>query len=550
MRDQSPLSEQGLESAKALAVAGRVDEAQAVAQDVVAREPNNAEAYNFLGALQAQRGNASHALTYYERALALAPSLAKARSNLAAALLALGRNDDAERHLARACSDDPSHAPAFANLGHLRLRQGRADDALSMFERAATIAPDEAMNWSNLAAAQVQCGRELAAVASLRRALTLAPHSVSAWTNLANVFDRLDRPADMLDAIERALVLAPQSPELHTAAGVALRKLGRYDAAVGAHERALALRPDMARARFNRALILLARGQFAEGWRDYQSRQSALQSGLRVEPLSRDLSGRRILLIANQGLGDELFFLRFAPELVRRGAWVAYRASGKIAALLQRSGTLDLVTTGDDRPSDVDMDLLVDDLPYAIGADERTIPAPLPLSPLPDRATAMRNRLAAFGPPPYIGLTWRAGVDALGQLYKTVPVESLAGAVAGAPGSLVSLQRHPKPGETAAFAAAAGRPVHDFSAVNDDLEDALALLALLDEYVGVSNTNIHLRASLGRASRVLVPFPPEYRWMIQGDESPWFPGVRVYRQSAERDWRPALSALSAELRAR
>ena len=110
-----------------------------------------------------------------------------------------------------------------------------------------------------------------------------------------------------------------------------------------------------------------------------------------------------------------------------------------------------------------------------------------------------------------------------------------------------SVQRQPAAGELAAFAAALGRPAADLSPLNDDLEAMLALCGELDDLVCVSNTNVHLRAALGRTSRVLVPAPPEFRWMTEGGESPWFPGTRVYRQASDGDWDAALCALTRDL---
>jgi hypothetical protein len=148
-----------------------------------------------------------------------------------------------------------------------------------------------------------------------------------------------------------------------------------------------------------------------------------------------------------------------------------------------------------------------------------------------------------------VGLTWRAGLDRKGRigLAKGVPVEPFAHALAGVRATVISLQRGPAAGEVEAFAAALGAPVHDGAALNDRLEDALAAMELMDEYVGVSNTNTHLRASAGRAARVLVPWPPEWRWMHDPERSPWFPQMPLYRQPAEGDWAPALARLRNDL---
>jgi len=165
--------------------------------------------------------------------------------------------------------------------------------------------------------------------------------------------------------------------------------------------------------------------------------------------------------------------------------------------------------------------------------------------------------LTRLGPPPYLGVTWRAGAlrknrsefAARGEdpLEKEIDIAALASALGAWRGSVLALQRLPLEGEVAAFGRALGRPCHDLCAVNEDLADMAALLRVVDEYVGVSNTNMHIRAGLGMGGRVLVPFPPEFRWMNAGGETPWFPGFRLYRQPPGGNWQRSLAALAGDL---
>ena len=165
----------------------------------------------------------------------------------------------------------------------------------------------------------------------------------------------------------------------------------------------------------------------------------------------------------------------------------------------------------------------------------------------------MSGRNTTLGPPPYLGLTWRGGTAPKLQrgiawmLHKGAPIPQLAAAVKPVAGTLLVLQRAPEPGEIEELQRHLGRPVHDLSALNEDLEGMLALLALIDEYVGVSNANMHLRSSVGKTARVLMPCPAELRWLAAGDESPWFPGFRIYRQRPDGDWGAAFSALAEAL---
>ena len=209
---------------------------------------------------------------------------------------------------------------------------------------------------------------------------------------------------------------------------------------------------------------------------------------------------------------------------------------------------IDNIADPDAAPSAGDFVFAVGDLPQLLGMERiDQIPPPLVLTPRAEVLAAVRARLVAAGPAPYIGVTWRAGSSLRNALYKEVPLPQLARLLRDVPATIVLLQRHPAPGEIEAFARELGRPVHDLSALNEDLEQMLALLALIDDYVGVSNTNMHLRAGAGKTARVLVPAPPEWRWMAEGKTSPWFPGFRVYRQEQDGNWGAALTTLQQEL---
>ena len=182
------------------------------------------------------------------------------------------------------------------------------------------------------------------------------------------------------------------------------------------------------------------------------------------------------------------------------------------------------------------------------------LPAPSTrIKSLEKQLVSIQSRLAALGPPPYLGITWRGGTPPSEQgagswlLFKTLGIAQLGAALKSYQGTFLALQRKPAPGEIATLEQAIGARVHDLSDLNDDLEGMLALLELIDEYVGVSNTNTHLRACAGKTARVLVPAPAEWRWMATGKYSPWFPGFPVYRQTNDGDWRAALDELARDL---
>ncbi len=551
MPTPQPAITDDLRRATAAAEAGRFDEAESDCRQILAANPADPAALCLAGALAARRGDLDAAVAQYRAALAVAPRFVKALSNLGAALSGRGRFAEAEGPLTLALEEDPAHGPATINLGQLRLAQGRIDEAIQLLQRAVALVPSDIMAWNNLGAAFLRAERLDEAEQTLRQALSLDPASGAAWSNMGNVHHRRGRYGEAADAFRAALAHGAAPAETSTHLGAALRGLGLYDDALQAHDQALRSKPDLAEARFNKALLLLGAGRLHDGWADYRARPSARAFRARQKladtpRLPADLTGKKLLIVTNQGFGDELFFLRFAPPLKARGASLVYRAGSKIAPLARQIAALDQVIDAD-ATEPADLVLLVDDLPYALG-DSGT-PPPLALAPDAQRVAALRDRLAQFGPAPYLGVTWRGGVDKNGALFKQAPRAGIARIAAAWAGTVVVAQRAPDAGEAAAFAQDVGRDALDLSALNDDLEDMLALLALLDDYVAVSNTNVHLRQSLGRTSRVLVPMPPDWRWMNAGDESPWFPGTRVYRQAADGSWDAALSRLSGDLKA-
>jgi tetratricopeptide (TPR) repeat protein len=464
-----------------------------------------------------QAGRSEEAYDAFQNAVALDPRRVDARVNLANLLAERGENDRARIHFAEALEVDPACVEAMVGLGNIAEREDKTAEAETLYRRALAADPNYTDAHVNLGVALNAAGRSEAALASLRRALAIDPRCANAHANL----------------------------------GHALMGMGEWQDALGALDRALTIAPEHVDARINRATVRLLTRDFAGGWRDYLARDAKQSVGIGVhrEALPAKLDGQRLLVLADQGLGDELFFLRFAAVLKARGATVYYRAGDKIAAMVARSGAVDRVVGPSEAPPGVTLTLSVGDLPFLLGlASVKDVPPPLPIPPLPEARAAMAERLAALGPAPRIGVTWRAGTKIHhNSLFKEAPRAALAGALADAPGTLIALQRQPAEGEVAAFADEAGRTVHDMTALNESLEDMLALLALLDDYVCVSNTNVHLRAGAGRTSRVLMPHPPEFRWMADGDESPWFPGTRIYRQTAAGDWACALTRLKEEL---
>ncbi|MFN7088135.1 MAG: tetratricopeptide repeat protein [Burkholderiales bacterium] len=537
--------------ATALAMQRKLDAAETLLRRLTSRFPDEALVWFNLGNVLRDLARFAEALDCYRAALARDPQLVEARNNLGGALQALQRFEEAEREY-RACL---------------------------------AMAPDYALAKCNLASVIIDLGRFGEAEALCREVIREAPGLSEAHTFLGAALGHQGRQAEALACHRTAAQIAPRNPRVVETYASALVENGAIGEGLRWFSRALALDPESLPAHQLLASALLAHGYLADGWAEYRHRPafieySKLYAGFALSrTLPCALGGKRVCLLREQGLGDELFFLRFVPQLTATGARVTYRAGDKIRSLLERAACFEQVLEKNAPLPPAEVVMLLGDLPHALGAPEACAllpppvsenampwrdfprhtavfwPAPPPslvLPPLADRLAAVRRRLAAAGNPPYVGVTWKAGTapqeqrDAASwRLHKEIAIPALAGALRDFPATFLALQRHPAAGQIEALARALGQPVHDFTDLNEDLEGMLALLALIDEYVGVSNTNMHLRAAAGRTAHVLVPCPGEWRWLASGSSSPWFPDFRIYRQALDGSWDGALAKLRA-----
>lgn len=485
------------------------------------------------------------------------------RIHLGNTLAASGRAEEALECFRRALELSPDNVDILYNIGTLCRNAGRFEEAIGFYSQVLDIAPGHVETLNNLGTVRERTGDVAEAVKLYRRAVAFDPANVHGYCNLANALRMQWALEEAERCCARALELQPDFIDGLVNLGNIRFVQGQFNAAIQAYQRTAQLAPEEPELRYSCGMLGLALGDFADAWADYQSRAARCgvlrATGVLDDALPDDIAGMTILVVGEQGIGDELFFLRCAALLKSRGARLACVCDGRIRTLLERTHLFDtLLIHGDALPSrDVtlaagDLPLLLDRAGWEGGRPEHA--RPLRLEPSPERIHAMQGYLADLGPPPYLGVTWRAGTRLSNQrtwrdlgLSKEVPLDILAPALRDFPGTIISLQRNPEVGETARLAAQIRVAVHDASAVNSDLEGMLALLGLVDEYVGVSNTNMHLMAGMGGQARVLVPNPPEWRWMAVGDESPWFPGFALYRQASDGSWHDAMARLRSDL---
>ncbi len=541
---------------------GRLPEAEALYRQALAARSDLVEAMLGLGILLRTAGRIEEAKGVLSRCAVLAPRPGYAWLELGLAQAASNDREGAASSFATAARAEPALVGAHANLGLVLAELDRPEPALTALAQALALKPGDAQLLRSYALVALDAGRPDDALRAAERAASagLEPASAAGLLGLTNLYARRYDRAE--GAFRRALELAPDSPELAVSLGATIEGAGRFEEAIAYYRAYLERQPGQLHARFMLALLLLGQGAFEEGWACYASRPSAREVRGKLGPATdiRALTGQRVLVLTEQGIGDEVFFLRYLPLLrqIAQPEAIVYDPSPKFRAVAGRIAELDGVPAQGLVPWWAGPKVLLADLPMLCAEATRrnVLPPPLRISPLPERATQWRAALAAFGPGPYVAVNWRGGqlqrdpgqVRWFSQLQvKRIEPALLGAALKSWPGTVVSVQQQPAAAEFEAFRNACGRNVFDAARANDDIEDLLALLASVDELVGVSTTGVHLRGAAGGSARILVQYPPEWRWMQNGARSPWYPGATLYRQDAGLDWSGALARLRGDL---
>ncbi len=508
---------------------------------------------------------------------------------LARIALDLGDFDKATARLGKAMESGRNDFRLWLLQGNLCARTGKLEEAQKNFARVTRLAPMESAGWQNLATALLELGRFAEAEKAARTAAGLSPINPDVQNGLAQALLEQEKFAEAepmliallarfprhggilknlcaayvlqnkLDEVRQLITdvdLAQADAESIKAVAAILRKTGELDLVDKIVEHASQVYPQDLSWKVAYSEIAFARAQYALGWQCYEAREA----GLPQTRWEQDLTGQEIHLYSDQGLGDDVFFWRYLPALQERGAKIVYAVSAKLLPLARRLPCVGAVTELDRAVTigqNVAQRIPISSVPFLSGQGlQAAYPEAARVTVLPEKQAAVQQMLRQFGSGPYLGLTLRGGrpLHEVGglrklQIYsKVIGLDEIAGVLKEWPGQIVWLQFKPLPGELAGVSQALGREVLDMSDLNDDLESMLALLDKLDEYVTVSNTNVHLRTMLGKPSQVLVPMPPEFRWARAGEETVWFPGTKVYRQLPGGGWEEAIKQLEVSLR--
>jgi tetratricopeptide (TPR) repeat protein len=539
---------------------GRKEEALRHFERATTLDPNSPQGHYNRGLLEALLGRLPQALASLDRVLALQPSLPAIHANRGNVLTDLGRTAEALVSYDKALALQPRDPVTLRNRGRLLMRLERYTEAMASFDAAVALAPEDFAAHFHRGVALAVLERHTEALQSFDRALALNPGSAEILNNRGVVLGQLDRPEEAFESFSKALAIDATHVEAHTNAANILKTLNRPVEALRYLDRALALRPEDSKLLWGKSLALLTLGELKQGWPLYESR---LQLEY-LRPLQRHsdsprwrgepLEGKILLVHAEQGLGDTLQFTRYVPLLESKGARVIFEVQPALEKLL-RSAPIrgEILAVGAPLPRfDLRTPLL--SLPWHLGTELDSIPGGVPyLRADAARAAVWKERLAAL-PGLKVGLTWQGNLETekQGGFRGRSFLLAAAAPLAQVPGvTLISLQKGPgsEQRQQVAFLGKILELMPPWEMGPEEIMDTAALMTELDVIVTSDTATAHLAGALGLPVWVLLGASPDWRWLTDRDDTPWYPTMRLFRQRKSGQWPEVFDRVASELTA-
>jgi tetratricopeptide (TPR) repeat protein/ADP-heptose:LPS heptosyltransferase len=560
-------------------------DAQLCCQQALELDPDHADTLHLMGLLSLHARQYDHAVEWISRAIRQYPR-PDYLASLGTTLREQGRHDEALKVFDKAIQLSPDNAELWKQMGDILVQQERHDQALLGYQHALKLDPrhwqaaeksafilyqsgrfEEAIRYCDLCnepqpsharALQIRAlslralKRNKESLADNRLSHALNPGSAETCNNLGDSLQSLGRYEEALEWFDRALALRPDFILAFTNKMVALLQTQRFDEAIAIYHRIKAIDPNNAMAEWYLSLIQLLKGNFEAGWAGREARR-------RVESLStypkfpqpiwlgeEPIEGKTILICTDEGLGDTIQFARYVPMVAERGAQVVLLVQDAVYPLLSAlPGVSQCIrlSAGGMLPS-FDMHCPICSLPLAFGTRLDTIPSAsyLPAPPA-ERVQTWEDRL---GPREKlrVGLVWSGNPDHTNDLNRSIPLRQFAD-ILDTDVIFVSLQKDPKPDDKATLLKRSD--IVDLTAHLTDFVETAALMACLDLVITVDTSVVHLSGALGRPTWLLLPYTPDFRWLLDRDDSPWYPSMRLFRQTETREYESVLDRVRTEL---
>ncbi|MEI9925920.1 MAG: tetratricopeptide repeat-containing glycosyltransferase family protein [Bradyrhizobium sp.] len=531
--------------------AGRHLDAQICCQQALAMDSGHADSLHLMGLLSSQSGQYDHAAEWLVRAIRQDPR-PEFLASLGLALRQQGRNEEAFKVFDKALQLKPREWDVARECGIALHQVGRLEDAHAWFDLCNEIRPDDFASLHLRSRNLFELGRFEEALADARQAHRLDPAEPGICSHIGVILRSLSRNEEALPWYDRALALAPNSVDALNNKALLLSQMHRFDEAFATYGRAKALAPDNVEVEWNLGHLQMLTGNFEAGWTGLEARWKRA-AGPIYPPFTQPkwlgegpVEGKTVLVCSDEGLGDFIQFARYIPMLAARGARVILFVPDAIAALVAGlpgvSGCF--AFSGRTLPA-FDMHCPVSSLPLAFGTRLDSIPAATSYLPRPAeaRVQAWEDRLGTHDRL-RVGLVWAGNPNHKNDRNRSIPLRLLT-RILDVGATFVSLQKDVRPSDKAVLDERSD--IVDLIAHLTDFTETAALIGCLDLVITVDTSVAHLAGSLGCPTWIVLPYTPDYRWLLDRDDSPWYPTVRLFRQNQTRDYEMVLDRVRSEL---
>jgi tetratricopeptide (TPR) repeat protein len=511
--------------------------------------PDYAEAHNNLGNALKEQGKIGEAICSYHKALAVKPDYAEAHYNLGWALQEQEEMDDAVTKYRKALDIKPDFAEAHNNIGNIQKNLGMLDDAVTSYLRALAIMPDYAAVHNNLGNALLELNQYEEAVNSFHKAISIKPDLAEAHNNIGNAYHEQGNIDEAVDSFYRALAVKPDYSEVQYNLGNVLMGQHKLNEAITSYRKALAIEPDHVLVNYNMSLAFLLLGQFDVGWPFYEWRWKTDLFTFRNfnYPIwdGSDLATKRLLVWMEQGVGDEIMFASMLTEINKMCEVLFVECESRLLQLFRRSfNNIKFVSRQNSPHRDLlghqfDFHTPIGNLATHLRKNAPSFPlnnsylcADEPLS-RSYKDSLTKRWLGRF----LVGISWRTGSKDTGK-KRSIQLEQMRSILTTSGCQFINLQYGDVEAELASLKD--GQKINVFSDTSIDplsnMDSYASFIAALDLVISIDNSTVHLSGSLGVPTWTLLPFVPDWRWMLERTDTPWYPSMRLFRQDKAGDW--------------
>ena len=594
--------EQKLQEAIVFHQSGQLQRAEQIYQQVLQISPRNADALNLLGFLAYQvgrcevaanliakaievdskqyiffinlglvrqeQGELDKSIEAYHKAIEINPDDSDVYNNLGNTLQEQGELDKSIEAYHKAIEINPNDARIYYNLGAAQKKQGKLDNAIQTYQQAIEINPDDAEIYNSLGTTLQKQEKLDQAIQVYHRALEINPNYSEAFYNLGLALQEQGELDQAIQAYHRALEINPNYSEAYNNLGNVLKEQGKLDDAVLAYRSALGINPDYSEAHNNLGLVLLLQGNFSSGWREYEWRLKCKELGFFLNKRDfpqvfwngSDLNGKTILVWAEQGIGDEIMLASMLPTLLKMNSNIIVECDKRLVPLFQRSFPFIQFVPREDPANPKLLDTTIDyqipmgSLGQWLRADKDAF---LPkqesyLQACPNRVGQLQEKYRSLaGDKLLVGISWKStGIEKKRAQTKNAPLKHWTPILSQKDCYFVNLQYGNIREEIEAYTIATGYPIYIDEEIDplSDLDGFAAQVSVLDLIVSTSNTTVHMSGGLGKKVWGLLSSRPDWRWMLEEENTPWYQTVRLFRQEKSGDWEGVFQRISSALK--